>query len=158
MQGFKRHKIAIFGDFHGLSVAKMQTLRRLLKKTEAEFKVAKKTLLDLALEKTGIKLKTKDLQGEIGVALGYNDEVEPAKVLFKFFKANEAPKILGGFMGERLLSQKDVVTLAKLPSKQILLAQLVSAMQSPIRGLITVLQGNIKKLVVILNKIKDKKS
>lgn len=155
---FKRQKIAIFSDFRGISVAKLQALRRLLKKVEAEYKVAKKTLLDRALEKAGISLKTKELEGEIGVTFGYGDEMEPAKTLLKFSKQNETFKILGGMLAEKILNGKEVLTLAKLPSREILIAQLLGVLQSPMRGLVTVLEGNIKNLVVVLQKIKEAKS
>ena len=153
---FEKQKIAIFTNFHGTSVAKAQMLRRLLKKDNAEYKVAKKTLLDRALEKTGILVKTKEFKGEVGVAFGYGDQVLPAKNLVQFRKENETFKILGGILEGKILGEKDIVALAKLPSREILLAQLASAMQSPIRGLAQVLQGNIRNLVVIINKIKEK--
>lgn len=153
---FKRAKIAVFSDFHGVSVSKAQQLRRLLKKERAEYRVAKKTLFDRALEATGFSLKTKEMKGEIGVAFGYGDEIAPAKTLFKFSKGNETFKILGGFLGTRTLSDKEVFILAKLPSREVLLGQLLGMLQSPLRGLVTVLQGNIRNLVVVLSKIKDK--
>lgn len=154
---FKRAKIALFSDFHGVAVSRAQALRRLLKKDAAEYKVAKKTLLDRALEKAGIGLKTKELQGEISVTFGYGDEVTPAKALAKFNKENETFKLLGGIMGERVLTGKDVLALAKLPTRDILIAQLLGTLQSPIRGLAMVLGGNMRNLVVVLNQIKDKK-
>ncbi len=153
---FKRAKIAFFSDFHGIAVSKAQALRRLLKKDAAEYRVAKKTLLDRALEKAGIGIKTKELQGEISVTFGYGDEVLPAKTLTKFSKANETFKVLAGILGDRVLDAKDVIALAKLPSREVLLAQVVSAMQTPIRGLVNVLQGNIRGLVVVINKISAK--
>jgi len=153
----KRTKITIFSDFHGVSVAKSQTLRRLLKKNDAEYKVSKKTLLDLAFSKAGIEAKTKWLRGELGVAFGYGDEVAPAKTILKFSKENETFKILGGILGSRILNEKEVVTLAKLPAREVLLAQVARAMSGPIRGLAVVLQANIRNLVVLLSKIRDNK-
>ena len=155
---FRRQKIAIFSDFHGVAVFKAQALRRLLKKDNAEYKVAKKTLLDRALEKIGAGLKTKDLKGEIGVAFGYGDEVLPAKTLLKFSKENETFKILGGILGNRALSDKEVVAFAKLPGKEILIGQLLGVLQSPLRGLVSVIGGNMRNLVVVLNKIKESRN
>ncbi len=154
---FKRKKIAIFSDMRGVSVSKMQALRRILKKTGADYKVAKKTLFDRALETAGTPLKTRGLEGELGVAFGYGDEVTAAKTLLKFSKENETFKILGGILGERILSGKEVLTIARLPAKEVLWAQVVGTLQAPIKGLAVVLQGNIRNLVVVLNKIKDKK-
>lgn len=154
---FSRKKIAIFTDFHGVSVSKLQALRRLLKKEEAEYRVSKKTLLDRALKDAGISLKTKELKGEIGVTFGYGDEVTPAKALAKFGKENETFKILGAILQERVLSDKEVLALAKLPSREALLAKLVGALSSPMRGLAVVLQGNLRNLVVVINKIKEQR-
>src|SRR3990167_8556720 len=148
-----RKKIAIFSDFHGVSVAKLQSLRRLLKKTGGEYKVAKKTFFDRAFSGSGITLKAKELQGELGIAFGYEDEVSIAKTLFKFSKENETFKILGN----RLLEDKEIVALAKLPAREILLGQLVGVLQSPMRGLAVVLGGNIRNLVMVLSKIKGNK-
>ncbi|TSC76168.1 MAG: large subunit ribosomal protein L10 [Parcubacteria group bacterium Gr01-1014_33] len=155
---FKKQKIAIFTDFHGTSVAKAQILRRVLKKSEAEYKVAKKTLLDRALQDAGIAFQPKELQGEVGVTFGYGDQAAPAKDLVKFRKENESFKILAGILEGKLLSEKDVIALAKLPPREVLLAHVLGAMQSPIRGLAVVLQGNIKNLVVVINKIKDQRA
>ena len=153
----KRQKIAIFSDFTGISVSKFQTLRRLLKKNQAEYKITRKTLFDRALGQAGKNFKTQELQGEIGVTFGYEDESAPAKTLFRFGRENETFKLLGGILGNRILSPQEITKLAKLPKKEIILGQLLGALQSPIQGLVTVLEGNIKNLVVVLNKIKDKK-
>lgn len=158
IERFKKQKISIFSDFHGISVAKLQALRRTLKKGEAEYKVAKKTLIDRALFDAGIPLKTKEFRGEMGITFGYGDEATSAKTLLKFSKANETFKILGGILNGKLLNGKQVIALAKLPSREVLLAQVVGAMAGPIRGLVTVLRGNIKNLVVVLSKIKENKS
>src|SRR3989338_5528868 len=158
VEKLKRQKIAIFSDFTGISVGKFQTLRRLLKKDQAEYKITKKTLFDRALEQAETSFKTQELQGEIGVAFGYEDEVMPAKTLFKFSKENETFKILGGILGNRILNDKEVVAFAKLPGKEILIGQLLGVLQSPLRGLVSVLGGNMRNLVVVLNKIKESRN
>jgi large subunit ribosomal protein L10 len=154
---FKHQKIAVFTDFQGISVSQARELRRLLKKNDAEYKVAKKTLFDRALESTGINIKTKNLVGEIGVAFGYGDQIAPVQTLFKFSKQNETFKLLAGILGDRILESKEILALAKLPSREILLAQLIGTMHVTLRGLMNVLQGNIRSLVTVLTKIKDKK-
>lgn len=150
----KKQKITIFTDFRGVSVAKSQTLRRQLRKDEAEFKVAKKTLIDRALDKFGTAFRAKKLEGEIGVVFGYNDQVAPAKVLAKFSKENETFKILGGILDGKVLSDKEMVKLAKLPAREALIGQLLAVLQSSLRGLVNVLGGNTRNLIVVLNKIK----
>ncbi|MEK9194936.1 MAG: 50S ribosomal protein L10 [Patescibacteria group bacterium] len=153
----KRQRVLIFSDFRGISVAKLKQLRRALKKGGAEYKVAKKTLIGRALKETNLPGEIKKLEGEIGIAFGYGDQVEPAKVLLKFSKENETFKVLGGILNAAILGAKDIIALAKLPSREVLLAQVVGALAGPIRGLATVLQGNMRNLVVVLNQVKDKK-
>lgn len=154
----ERKKVVIFTDFHGLKVSGIQMLRRLMKKSNSEYRVAKKTLLDRALIRSGFKLTTKELKGEIGVAFGYGDEVTPAKTLFKFSRKNETFKILGGILGNQILSSEEVITLAKLPGREVLVAKLLGTLQSPVRNLVTILQGNIKNFIIVLNKIQGLKS
>ncbi len=150
-------KIALLSDFHGVSVGKMQALRRALKKEGAEYKVAKKTLFDRAFEQAGIAIRTKELRGEIGIALGYQDQVMAAKALYAFSREQESFRILGGVMGTRMLDAQEVVALAKLPVREVLLAQIVGGLISPLRGLLTALQGNMQKLVLTLKKISEQK-
>lgn len=154
---FKRQKIAIFSDFRGVSVAKSQVLRRLLKKENAEYKVAKKTLFDRALAEASAGVLTKDMKGEIGVAFGYGDQSAPAKVLAKFGKENETFKILGGLLDGKFLSSEQIMILARLQSREALLAQVAGVLAAPLRALAGALQGNIRNLAFVLNQIKDKK-
>ena len=154
---FARQKIAIFSDFHGVSVAKFIALRRLLRKENAEFKVAKKTLFERALVESGKEMGVKALRGEIGVAFGYGDQVAPAKVLLKFSKEVETFKILGGLFDGRILSGAQVLALARLPGREVLLAQVVGGLSAPLRGLASVLQSNIRNLAFVLGQVKDKK-
>ncbi len=155
---FRRQKVAVFSDFRGVSVVKAQALRRALKKTDAEYKVAKKTLFDRALEGAGFTMKTKEMQGEIGVAFGYGDQAAPAKILAKFGKENETFKILGGLLGLRVLTDTEVVALSRLPSREVLLAQVASALFAPLRGLAGVLQANIRNLAYAIGQVRDNKS
>lgn len=155
---FDKQKIAIFTDVHGVGVSKAQTLRRMLKKENAEYKVAKKTLIDRAIKEKGVEFSTKNLQGEIGIAFGYGDQVAPAKVLQKFARENDTFKILGAILEGKIIDAKRVLALAKLPPREVLLAQIVGAMQAPIHGLAVALQANIRGLAVVLNTVKDKRS
>ncbi len=156
---FKRQKIAVFSDFQGISVTKFGALRRTLKKIGAEFKVAKKTLFDRALSEAGISgVQAKDLKGEIGVTFGYQDQIEPTRALMKFAKENITFKVLAAILDGKTLDGKQIAALAKLPSREVLLAQLVGALLGPIRGLAVVLQGNTRNLVVVLNKVRENKA
>ncbi len=157
---FERQRVSIFTDIRGISVAKLTALRRELQKIGAEFKVAKKTLLRRALASAGPAfsgIEPKALEGEIGVIFGYEDQIAPAKAAAKFSRENETFKVLKGVLAGKILEAREVLALAKLPSREQLLGQAARALQSPIRGLVNVLWGNIHNLVVVLNQIKSNK-
>ncbi len=154
----KRQAILIFSRAHGLPVNKQQTLRRLLRRENAEYKIAKRTILKKALDEALLPFLPEAEKGEVAVMFGYGDEVSPAKALAKFRKENpDTFQFLGGVLAGRLLSRADVVALAKLPGREELIGQLVSVLISPIRGFMNVLQGNQRKLVVALAQIATKK-
>lgn len=155
---FKRQKIAILTDFRGINVSKMTILRRELKKLDAEFKVAKKTFLRIAFKTAGIDYDPKMLEGEIGVVFGYQDQIEPIKGIMSFIKKNKTFRILKGLLDGRLLSEEDVIAFSKLPPKHELIVKLAWVLNSPIQGFHNILSGNLKNLVVVLNKVKDKKN
>ena len=154
---FSRQKIAIFTNFHGISVLKAQALRRLLKKDGAEYKVARKTLVERALRDQHIDSSAHIMAGELGIAFGYEDQAAPAKTIVKFGKENEPFAIFGALLGGKILGRDDVVAFAKLPSREILLAQVAGALQAPLRELVLALAANMRNLVTVLNKVKEKK-
>lgn len=154
---FQKQKAAIFTDFRGIGVNKLALLRREMKKAGAEFRVAKKTFLRIALKSIGVEYDPKELDGEIGVIFGYEDQVAPAKAAMKFGKENETFKVLKGLLAGKLLESKEVLALAKLPSREQLLAKLAGTLNAPLQGFYNVLRGNLRNLVVVLQKINDKK-
>ena len=156
---FSRQRVSIFTDIRGISVAKLTALRRELKKIGAEFKVTKKTLLRRALRAAGPAfdgIEPKTLEGEIGVIFGYEDQAAPAKAAAKFGKENETFKVLKAVLAGKILEATEVLALAKLPAREQLLGQLAYVLSAPIQGLAVVLAGNIRNLVVVLNKINKK--
>lgn len=155
---FKRQRVSVFANFTGISVAKLSRFRRELKKIGAEFKVAKKTLLDRAMKAAGLEISPDELKGEVGVIFGYEDQAAPAKLTAKFAKENKTFKILKGILAGKMLEAAGVSALARLPSREEMLAQVARAFNSPIQGLVNALSGNIKNLVVVLSKIKSAKS
>ena len=154
---FQRQKIAVFSDFRGISVMKMRELRKQLKQKGARYKVSKKTLLNRALKDAGIELDTKTLEGEIAVTFINEEDVEPVKNLVRFEKGNNTFKNRAGLMGTRIIGVSEIMALAKLPSRDILLAQVFGTMQGSLREFLNVLEGNIRNFVNILGQIRDKK-
>jgi len=153
-----KQKSMVFVDFTGLGVAKMTELRKEMKVEDCEFKVAKKTLVQLALKDFNKEIaeKVKELQGEIALGFGYKDEIAPFKILGKFSKQNESLKILSGTLEKEFIEQEQAIVLSELPSKQELLAKMVGSISAPVSGFTRVLQGNIRNLVYVLNAIKSR--
>jgi len=151
-----RHKAIVFFDYTGLSVDKFEELRKKLREEGISCNVVKKTLIDLSLEKAGLKIpeKIKKVPGQIALVLGYEDEIIPAKILYNFAKENSEIKIVAGVIQGNYLENEAIIKLAQLPSKEELLVKLIGSISGPIYGLLNVLQGNLRKLVFVLNNIK----
>ncbi len=149
-----KQKTIVFIDFTGLKVEDMFDLRKSLKQINGQLKVAKKTLISLALKDSGLKAEIDKLKGEIGMVFGYKDEISPAKAVYQFSQKNPNLKILGGFFENEFKSAQDFISLAQLPSKQELLTRLTRSISAPVSNFVRVLEGNLKGLVYVLSAIK----
>ena len=150
----KRQKGLVFTDFRGLKVGEIEDLRKELKETGIEYKVAKKTLIKLALEKAKKKIDISQFKDSVALAFGFQDFITPAKIISKFAKEHKDLEILGGLMDDEFLTVDGVKELAKIPSRDELLAKFVGSLKSPIEGFINVLEGNIRNLLLIFKQIK----
>lgn len=154
---FANSKSVVFSGYKGVSVKDLSDLRRKLRKNEVTFKVAKKTLIKMAAEKAGFKdIPDEALDGQVGVAFGMGDEVAAAKTLFEFSKTNEAVSLLGALMEGRTLSKEETLQLAKIPSREELLAKLVGSMKSPISGFHGTLYSLLRSFVGVVGAYKEK--
>lgn len=155
---FGRAKAVVFTNFEGLSVHEVNEMRHVLREAGIEYAVAKKTLIGLALKKAELDPEAvQALTGGLGVAFGYGDEILPAKTLDTFAKKHKALKLVGGFFSGAFIDAKQVVALAKLPSKEELLSKVVWLFSYPATGLVNVLAGNLRNLVGVLKAIQEKK-
>ncbi|MFH1509936.1 MAG: 50S ribosomal protein L10, partial [Candidatus Nealsonbacteria bacterium] len=141
----------------GLKVKDISILRKQLKENGSELKVVKKTLASLALKENKLDFDKNSLKTEVGFIFGFEDEILPAKTVYKLSKTNENLKILGGFIDGLHKDGAEVTVLAQLPSRQELLAKMIGSLSSPASGFVNVLQGNIKGLVLALNAISKNK-
>jgi large subunit ribosomal protein L10 len=157
-QKIKASKAVVFSDFKGFMVKDMMALRRELKKAGVTLQVLKKTLISLALKDAGIKVDARKMEGQIALAISEKDEVAAAKIIAQTAKANENLKIVSGLLENKELTADEVNALAKLPSKDELLAKLVGALKVPVSGLVNVLAGNLRGLLNVLNAIKEAKN
>ncbi|UCE97717.1 MAG: 50S ribosomal protein L10 [Dehalococcoidia bacterium] len=157
-QAIARCSSGIFTNYKGLSNAELSLLRRRLRELGIEYRVVKNTLARFAAEKAGKEFLINLFKGPVAIAFGYDDVTEPARVLTGYIRSSDSIlSIKGGFLGDQLLDQNEVVNLASIPSRDILLAQIVTGMQNPVavlinclahplRNLNTVLQSRIKQL------------
>ena len=155
----KDAKSVVFADFRGLSVADATAFRRLAKKDNVGVMVAKKTLMRLAFDKAGYTdINPSKLDGAVVMIVGNDDEVAPARLAAEFGKDHEALKISGGVLERKMVDAASIKALAKLPTKQQLIGQLVSVINGPLSGFVNVMAGNLRGLVNVMNAIKDSKA
>ena len=152
-EDFKKMKSAVFADFQGLNASEVEELRTKCVKAGLRYRVAKKTLVSLALKQAGLSIDPKSVMGSLTTVIGFEDEVAPAKLLADFAKAHEALKIKAGILESVLVDTKAVMALAKLPSKQELIARVVGSIRAPLSGFVNVLAGNLRGLVQVLSQI-----
>jgi len=143
---------AVMTDYQGLSASEMTVLRRKLREMNLEYRVVKNTLARFAAEKAGKEFLVDSLKGPIAIIFGYGEVTEPAKAISDYLKgAAESPmSIKGGFLGDKLLTTEEVSRLAKMPSREVLLAQVLAGMQSPITGLVTCLAAPLRNFMGVL--------
>jgi len=154
----KASKSIVFADYSGVKTNDINELKNRLKKEGTNLRVIKKKLVDISLKNAKIEIDIKTLSGQLAVTISDNDEVAPARVLSKFAKENESLKILGGVLGIKGMTASEVTDLAKLPSKEEMLARLVGTLNAPLTGLVNVLSGNTRGLVTVLKAIADSKA
>lgn len=155
----KGAKPTVFVDYKGLQVKESTQLKKNLREVGAQYIVVRKTLLDIALKGAGIEgANIKGMEGQIAISLSNTDEVSAAKTIDTFAKTNQNVKMLGGTLGQQVMNAQEVKALAKVPSKEQLLGQLVGTLNAPISGFVNVLAGNLRGLVQVLNAVKEQKA
>ena len=155
---FQRAEAVVLVDYRGLNVAEVTELRKRFREAGADYKVYKNTLMTRALTELGIEGLNPYLTGPNAIALGYDDPVVPAKIISEFAKDHDKLEIKAGMISGKVIGAEGIKSLASLPSKEVLVAQVLGGLNAPITGLVNVLQGNIRNLVYALNAIAEKKT
>jgi len=155
---FQQAKFAVAANYRGLTVQAFQQIRRSLRDNNAEIRVAKNTLLRRAVKGTSFEAMEGHFEGATAVTVSYADPVAPAKILSDFIKDNPKFEIKYAVLDGKALTPDDVLALSKLPSKEILLAKLLSVMQAVPTSFVQVLNGVPQKMVYLLQALKDKKT
>ncbi|MFC1787846.1 50S ribosomal protein L10 [Patescibacteria group bacterium] len=152
-----RTKSVVFTSISGYTMNDADSLREQGRTQGVELGITKKSLLVRALKDQGIEMNKNQFEGSVLSSFGYDDEVSPAKIISDFIKQRETMEILGGVLEGVFVDADSIKRLAKLPSKQQLLAQVVGTINAPVSGFVNVLAGNLRGLVGVLNNIKESK-
>jgi large subunit ribosomal protein L10 len=154
---FDNSKLVVLASYNNLPVSDIQELRKQLKEKDVFYKVIKKTILKLVAKDNIDEELVDGLRGNLALAYG-PDEVEAAKILAKFAKDHDGLELHAGWLENDFIDKDKVEELAKLLSKEELLAKLVGTLKSPISGFVNVLSGNTRGLVNVLKAIAETKS
>ena len=142
----KEAKIILLTDYRGINVTDVTNLRTDLRNVNAKYTVIKNNITRRALAEAGIEGLEDKLVGPTAVIMSNEDYLEPAKAIYNFTKNNDYYKIKGGVIEGKVMTAEEIITLAKLPSRETLLSMLAGA-----------LLGNISKVAVALDQVRIKK-
>ena len=143
---FKEAKLVLLTDYRGINVEDVTGLRAELRKSNTEYTVIKNNITKRALAEAGIEGLEDKLVGPTAVIMSNEDYLEPSKTIYEFTKNNEYYKIKGGVIEGKVMTAEEIITLAKLPSKETLLSMLAGA-----------LLANIQKFAVAIDQVRIQK-
>lgn len=144
-------------DYKGINVADDTKLRKELRNAGVEYVVAKNTLIHLAAANCGLSDLDPMLEGTTALAVSGSDAVAAAKILSAYASKSKTFNVKGGFVEGKVIDAAGVEALAKLPSREVLVAMALGGLNAPITGFVTVLNANIRGLACALNAIAEKK-
>ena len=150
-------KGVVLADFRGIKVAQDTKLRRKMREAGIEYTVIKNNMASIAAKEAGIEGLDQYLKGPLAMVSSANDPVAPAKLIAEFIKENRIMEIKGGLVEGKVIDADGVKALANLPAREVLIAKMLGSMQSPITGLVNVLQGSIRNLVYTLDAVRQQK-
>ena len=142
----KEAKVVLLTDYRGITVTDVTKLRSDLRNVNAEYRVIKNNIIKRALDANGETELDSALEGPVALVIGKEDYLEPSKVIYNFTKDHDFYKIKGGVIEGKVMTAEEIITLAKLPSKETLLSMLAGA-----------LLGTISKFAVALDQVRIQK-
>jgi len=144
-------------DFKGITVPQVTELRKQVREANSGYVVVKNTLALIALKDSPMIAMKEQFSGPTAVAFNSTDAVILAKALTKFAKDVPAVNFKGAMLNGQIVPVTEINTIASLPSRKELVSKLLYLLESPIRGLVTVLQANIRNLAVVLDQVAKQK-
>ena len=153
----RKAKVALLTDYRGLTVTQLQELRGKLRTGDVEYRVVKNTLARRAAEAAGVPALQSELEGPVAIAFGYDDLSLPSKLINEFVRSTRLKlEVKGGLVEGRVFTPDQVKQLADLPSREMLIAQLMGTLQSPVGQLVGIMQTPVQQLVGVLDAYKTK--
>ena len=140
-QRFESSTAVVLTEYRGLSVAELESLRRRLRESGSEYKIFKNTFVRFAANDRGLSELVPLLEGPTGLAFVSGDAVEVAKAIKDFARENPELIVKGGVLGEAIISAKDIISLADLPSREVLLAKIAGGLAAPMQKFAGLLQA-----------------
>jgi large subunit ribosomal protein L10 len=148
----------IVADHTGINVEEITALRRELRKSNAELRIAKNTLLKIAAKESGLEIIGEYLTGPTSLIFGYDDPSVPARVVHELQKKTERPKVKGYVLNSQLMGVDVFKKIAQLPTKEVVLAQLVGSLDWPIVEFVMTLDAVVKNFVGVVDAVADQKA
>jgi large subunit ribosomal protein L10 len=150
----ERSTIVISGEYRGLTVKEMQTLRRKLREGGLDVRVVKNTLVKIAAEQAGKPEVFEIVNGPTALALAYDDIIEAAKAVTEYMaQAPAAFKLAGGYLDGTILTADGLKDLTKIPPRPVLLAQFMGAMNGPLANFVALMEGPLQELTLLLQSL-----
>jgi large subunit ribosomal protein L10 len=154
---FSKASAVVFADYKGVTSEEMNALRKIARTKNVKISIVKNNLVRVALKGTPKEKAVEGLAGPTAAAFAFGDAVEMAKTMADFAKKVEAFTLKDGFLGDVKMSEAEIKQLATLPSKEVLVSQLLSVLNGPIRNFVGVLNAVQRDFVYVLKAIEDKK-
>jgi len=155
-EGSSKQSSTFVVSYRGISSAKMNTLRKDLKRKKAQVLVSKTSVARIALKEAKQEDLAKSLEGQIAMILSSSDASEVSKILVKFAKDYQGFVVRGGILDGAFLNEAQIKTLSDLPSREVLLARLVGLMAAPVSRFAGALNGKTRDLMSILKQKSEK--
>ena len=150
-------KSIFLADFTGINVKDVNALRRAFQKASIEYMVAKNTMIKRAVADTPLKPLEPYLNGPTALVIVDNEGVEAAKIITKFAEDHQSFAVKIGVMSEKFIQPGQVKNIARLPTKEVLVARLLGTLNAPIANLVFVLNGTLSQVVRVLDQVSKTK-
>jgi large subunit ribosomal protein L10 len=154
----KESSAVLIVKYSGISSPDLSALRQSLKNSNAHLLVVKNSVAQRAISDSGLVTLIKSIEGPCGFIFVKNEPVDASRTLYNFSKEHEQLKIEGGIFKDRNLDKKDIEAISRLPSKEVLRAQVVISLNSLIYRLAIVLNQGLRKFVYCLEQVRQKKT